>query len=706
MSFQKLNLLNTYLNQEDLNYKQVATRRETLKEIVNNFNNSYFTLKNSEVNNHQYLDLTYENSNWLAEQYNNELLPDINWDYSILKNAYIIEGKFNENYSIGIYFNKDEKKFFVGRNCTFYVIDNYSYPFRKFFINQLCNELNLSFFDSRNTILISDIQLSDNFFEDINNQLINQLRTYSEKNQIIENYIDNNQNSKLLNWFDLHGNIFATPQEFNYQGYFFGSDIENISEFNKKYFNLYEDTLDQDLLLFLVHKNIPLARSFVTRSDFTEEENIFLTKKIIEAFITAFKRYKNDGNATIATYSNFWLLQAYSRALSIVVRERCEKLFGVMPTFAEVDEYRKNLKEELGQHAPIDELISSLQPILKKKVDRENEKILQNKIDNFNISGPVKFFESIGIKSNFKKQEKLISDAILVLKISRLILEDRELEIIQKRYFPNEVIDFKHRVTSLETVGEEYGLTRERIRQLEEIAKNKIKVFLSMENLNDLKEDFILQYGQNIIPEDKKLRTGLRKLFKYLNTQHIYFVGQLKDLGENWLLAKLTNLGIESYISDSYRNYIFGSFEDSNPLVDSTVLTQSIDILELSYRAHNCLLNNGIYNIKLLKDKSLYDLQNIKNLGETSAQEIHFKLNKLLNPQEEVTDQSINTESKISDLNFSLRIQNALNAENITTLDQLLSLTEDDLYNITNLGVTSIQEILKKINELGLTLIR
>ena len=706
MSFQKINLLNTYLNHEDLNYKQVATRRETLKEITNNLNNSYFTLKNSEVNNHQFLNLTSENSKWLAEQYNNELLPDIDWDYSILKNGYIIEGKFNEYYTFGFYFNTNDKKFFIGRNCTFNVIDKYSYPFRKFFINQLCNEFNLSFFDSRNSILISDIQPSDNFFEDINNQLIDQLRRYSEKFQIIENYIVNNQNSKLLNWFDLDGNVFATPQEFNYQGYFFGSDIENISEFNRKYFNLYEETLDQDLLLFIVHKNIPLARSFVTRSDFIEEENILLTKKIIEAFITAFKRYKNDGNATIATYSNFWLLQAYSRTLSIIVRERCDKLFGVKPTFAEVDEYRRNLKEELGQHAPIGDLISSLQPLLEKKIDKKNEKVLQNKIDNFNSSGPVKFFESIGIKTDFKKQEKIISDAILVLKISRLILEDRELEIIHKRYFPNEVIDFKHKVTSLETVGEEYGLTRERIRQLEEIAKNKIQVFISMKNLDDFKEEFILQYGQNIIPEDRNLRTGLRKLFKYLNTQHIYFTGQLKDLGENWLVNKLTNLGIESYISDSYRNYIFGSFEVSNPLADSTLLTQSIDILELSFRAHNSLLNNGIYNIKLLKDKSLYDLRNIKNLGETSAQEIHFKLNKLLKPQEEDSNQSVNTESRIIDLNFSLRIQNALNAENITTLDQLLSLTEEDLYNITNLGITSIREILKKINELGLTLNR
>ena len=127
MSIQELNLLNSYVNADDLNYQQKETRKEILKKFVDVFNNSYFTLKNSEVENYQFLDITTENSDWLTEKSNNQLLPDINWGYSILKNGYIIEGKFHDNYIIGFYFNKEVEKFYIGRKSSFYVFEKYSY---------------------------------------------------------------------------------------------------------------------------------------------------------------------------------------------------------------------------------------------------------------------------------------------------------------------------------------------------------------------------------------------------------------------------------------------------------------------------------------------------------------------------------------------------------------------------------------------------
>ena len=53
MSFQELNLLNSYTNADDLNYQQKETRKELLKKFVDVFNNSYFTLKNSKVENYE-----------------------------------------------------------------------------------------------------------------------------------------------------------------------------------------------------------------------------------------------------------------------------------------------------------------------------------------------------------------------------------------------------------------------------------------------------------------------------------------------------------------------------------------------------------------------------------------------------------------------------------------------------------------------------
>ena len=701
MSIQELNLLNSYVNADDLNYQQKETRKEILKKFVDVFNNSYFTLKNSEVENYQFLDITTENSDWLTEKSNNQLLPDINWGYSILKNGYIIEGKFHDNYIIGFYFNKEVEKFYIGRKSSFYVFEKYSYPFKATFNKQICDDLKLDFFEPRNVLSISYLHISENFFEDINNQLIYHLKSYFQNYLKIEKYIEDNRSSNLLNWIDLDGNVFVSPDELSKVS-FFGTDIDNINEFNNEFFTSYHETLDEELLLFIAHKNLPLARSYVTKSDFTENENIILSNSVIKGFTTAFKKFKNDGNSTISTYASFWLLQAYTRALTIVIRERCQKIFGVMPTFAKVDEHRKNLKEQLGHYPSTDEVVNSLKDILEKKVEFINEKEFEKKVHKFNKSGPVRFFESIGIDANYSNKEKLISSAKMILDISKLFLEERELEIIYQRYFPNKEIDFSQGVVSLEMVGEVHNLTRERIRQLEEIAKKKIKIFVQMDNITDLSEDFIFQYAQSIIPEDSKARTGLRDLFKYLNTKNIFFIGQIHELGESWLIEILNNLNISSYALENYTNYIFGNFEESDSLLDETLLTQSIDILDLSYRAHNCLLDNRIYNIKLLRKKSLVDLKNIKNLGETSAIEIQTKLNKLFNAEEESKTKMINTETKIRDLDFSLRIQNALNAQNISTLGELLSLSEEDLYYITNLGVTSIREILKKINKLGL----
>ena len=53
-----------------------------------------------------------------------------------------------------------------------------------------------------------------------------------------------------MNWFDLDGNIFVSSKELSYQGYFFGEDVENISQFNEAYFKQYEIDQSDDLLLF------------------------------------------------------------------------------------------------------------------------------------------------------------------------------------------------------------------------------------------------------------------------------------------------------------------------------------------------------------------------------------------------------------------------------------------------------------------------
>ncbi|MCC7011966.1 MAG: DNA-directed RNA polymerase subunit alpha [Planctomycetes bacterium] len=58
----------------------------------------------------------------------------------------------------------------------------------------------------------------------------------------------------------------------------------------------------------------------------------------------------------------------------------------------------------------------------------------------------------------------------------------------------------------------------------------------------------------------------------------------------------------------------------------------------------------------------------------------------------------------ISELELSVRARNCLDGANITTLGQLVSMSENDVMNLKNLGKTSLTEIKNKLAERGLSL--
>ncbi|MFR6482762.1 MAG: DNA-directed RNA polymerase subunit alpha [Veillonella sp.] len=67
--------------------------------------------------------------------------------------------------------------------------------------------------------------------------------------------------------------------------------------------------------------------------------------------------------------------------------------------------------------------------------------------------------------------------------------------------------------------------------------------------------------------------------------------------------------------------------ENEEPAVDDGPAKISIDELELSVRAYNCLKRAGINTIADLLDKTIDDLGKVRNLGKKSIDEIEEKLN-------------------------------------------------------------------------------
>ena len=73
-------------------------------------------------------------------------------------------------------------------------------------------------------------------------------------------------------------------------------------------------------------------------------------------------------------------------------------------------------------------------------------------------------------------------------------------------------------------------------------------------------------------------------------------------------------------------------------------------------------------------------------------------------PEEEEDDSSKVLDMTIEDLDLSVRSFNCLKRANINTVADLAEKTEDDMMKVRNLGRKSLEEVNKKLEELGLTL--
>lgn len=83
----------------------------------------------------------------------------------------------------------------------------------------------------------------------------------------------------------------------------------------------------------------------------------------------------------------------------------------------------------------------------------------------------------------------------------------------------------------------------------------------------------------------------------------------------------------------------------------------------------------------------------VENMGDKSI---------LVEPQ---TDSKVKVlEMSVEDLDLSVRSYNCLKRANIHTVEDLTKRTEDDMLKVRNLGRKSLEEVVKKLEDLGLGL--
>jgi len=243
---------------------------------------------------------------------------------------------------------------------------------------------------------------------------------------------------------------------------------------------------DEDAKNKLINANLRLvvniAKHYVGRGmaflDLIQEGNLGLMKAV--------DKFDYEKGFKFSTYATWWIRQAITRAIADQARTIRIPVH-MVETINKMTRVQRTLIQELGREPTAEEISERMEGDLSPKRIREIQRIamepvsLETPIGEEDDSHLGDFIEDKDNESpvEFTTRSLLKEELYSILKD----LSDREERVIRLRYGLDD-----NRPRTLEEVGKEFGVTRERIRQIEAKAIKKLRHPTRSKRLGDYKE--------------------------------------------------------------------------------------------------------------------------------------------------------------------------------------------------------------------------
>lgn len=555
--------------------------------------------------------------------------------YLLEKNEIFNEYKLSRSYTdvFNIYIKNQDKNIFVNikyekdsnvlniyvTTPLFYFIDK-KYPIKlhRKIVTEVISQMQINEINELGeyeAILFTEsVDLNLKIENDLEKTLININRNLDSFNKEILKHLNLIDENKIY-YFNNEGKLLIPPDELFNLSYQISSLDIDFHKINNDLFTIYIDPDSKEkerIELIIAHLNIPLARTFfsINREFLTNEELIYIYEKILANFLNSIRKY-DLGEATFSTYSRYWLMQAFSRASEKVIRKRMKEKYQFFPSYQQLFTFKNEFKKSNGTYPTFEQILLNAENISKVKLKAEKEKERKRYKKKISTSSFFKLFKIIS-NTDLYIEKKLFENILHIFELSQICLTGKQKLIFQKRYFPDGVKTLLP-PTSLEVLGGEHGVTRERIRQIEKIALNKIKVaFDKFPNSEKINRSWL----KPIIQKDNK--KGISKVLNSLENMNIFFMGQIKNLSNDEFYGLFKHTTVTKEAADKLYFEIFPiqSFKKTDK-------DFKIEILNLSNRSFNALKN---HNIEFVSQIDVNELEYITNLGVKSINEIREKV--------------------------------------------------------------------------------